>query len=110
MEENLTWESARTKCKDDDGDMICFRDRQERDKITSVCNGCWVGYNWEDGKSCYYLDFIDLENRVIIRYLLSGRWTPITTRFGKTCPENVVSGNSGLSYDCLLYTSPSPRD
>ena len=36
MEEKLTWESARTKCKDDGGDMICFRDTQERDNITSI--------------------------------------------------------------------------
>lgn len=50
MEENLTWESARRKCKDDGGDMICFGDKQERDRITSACNGCWVGYNWKNGK------------------------------------------------------------
>ena len=48
--EKLTWESARAKCKNDEGDMICFATRKERDRIASVCNGCWVGYNWEDGK------------------------------------------------------------
>ena len=41
----------------------------------------------------------DLDQRIVIRYLLPDRWRAITTRFGKTCPENVVSGNSGLSYE-----------
>ena len=50
MKEKLTWESAREKCKNDEGDMVCFANRKERDKITSICDGCWVGYNWEDGK------------------------------------------------------------
>ena len=57
MKEKLTWESARAKCKNDEGDMVCFANRKERDKITSVCDGCWAGYNWEDGKCCYLYSY-----------------------------------------------------
>ena len=49
--EKLTWESARRKCKEDDGDLVCFSNKKERDRITAACDGCWVGYKLEDGKS-----------------------------------------------------------
>ena len=99
IEEMLTWESARMKCKDDAGDLVCFSNRRERDRMSAACDGCWVGYNLEGGKSWYHLDIIYLQMKIVLRYLLLGKWMPITTSFEKICPENVVSGKSGLFYE-----------
>ena len=56
--EELTWEAARQKCKKDGGDLACFNNQQERDFLTDKCDGCWVGYTWQDGK--LLICFVDI--------------------------------------------------
>ena len=45
----LTWSEAKLSCREDGGDLACFGNQQERDYLTSKCDGCWVGYNWKNG-------------------------------------------------------------
>ena len=53
---------------------------------------------------------MDLEKRIVIRYALTGIWIPITTSFGKICPKDVVSGNSGLWFESFGTCSRTSRD
>ena len=48
--ESLTWAGARQKCQDDGGDLACFGSEQEKEYLAAQCEGCWVGYNWKDGR------------------------------------------------------------
>ena len=43
--------------------------------------------------------------KIITCYLILDKWTPISTDFGKTCPENVVSGDTGLTLDGATFGS-----
>lgn len=45
-----TWESARVKCQEDDGELACFSSQEERDDIANQCDDCWVGYTWQNSK------------------------------------------------------------
>ena len=51
--EQVTWEGAKLKCKEDGAELACFSDQQERDAIADQCDNCWVGYTWQGGK--FYL-------------------------------------------------------
>ena len=51
--EQVTWEDAKVKCKEDGAELACFSDQQERDAVANQCDQCWVGYTWKGGR--FYL-------------------------------------------------------
>ena len=43
-----TWETAKTNCKNEKGDLACLRNNQDGNKLLKFCNNCWIGYKWRD--------------------------------------------------------------
>ena len=54
VNEQVTWEAAKVKCRNEGGELACFSDQQERDAVTDKCDNCWVGYTWQNGRSIQY--------------------------------------------------------
>ena len=52
IQEKLTWESARIKCKGDDGELVCFSNKKEGDRVTAACDKIiryvktWLPQSW----------------------------------------------------------------
>ena len=59
--------------------------------------------------SCRYLHFIDDDFKVDNYYLLKWEYYPVDKVF-RDVINTFDSEINRLAYDCLLYTSPSPRD
>ena len=46
-----TWNGAKQKCKKEGGELACFGNEEERDKLVNECRDqCWVGYTYQNGK------------------------------------------------------------
>ena len=45
-----TWETAKSNCEGDGGELACFSTQQERDDLANQCDDCWVGYTWQNSK------------------------------------------------------------
>ena len=49
VKEEVTWEEAKVKCQEDEAELACFSNLQERDAVSDQCDMCWVGYTKKGG-------------------------------------------------------------
>ena len=81
--------------------MVCFSNKRERDRITDLCDGCWVGYKWIDGKFEYsfILPWVIRKASIYTCDQVNGR--PLVPSLAKHAPtmlfpEPVENRTSGL--------------
>ena len=55
------WEDAKNDCYRENGHLACFTNYTEIFMLSDMCEDCWLGYFWENGKimtkdsSCIFL-------------------------------------------------------